>query len=152
MINSESTSVPCVEGSMVLSLNQMNVGESQMENSISDRLAQLIDLAVLPAPKVDHPFIILSHSPLHYTDFSSTIHSRPHLSNSSTSNNLIYECVVHPYNADVFKHLLQVHGLTDTYPFLVRNLWEGFPIGAMSELKSTIIIPNLWYTNTYKQK
>ena len=126
----------------MLSLDQMNVGESQMENSVSDRLAQPIDPAVLPAPKADHPFIIPPHSPLHYTDFSSTIHSRHRLSDSSTSDNLIYERVVHPYNADAFEHLLQVHGLTDTYPFLVKNLREGFPIGAMPELKSTIIIPN----------
>ena len=64
---------------------------------VSDRLAQPIDSAVLPALKADHPFIIPPHSPLHYTDFLSTIHSRPHLSDSSTSDNLIYECVVHPY-------------------------------------------------------
>ncbi len=126
----------------MLSLDQMNVVESQTENSVSDRLFQRIDPAVLPAPKADHPLNIPPHSPLHYTDFSSTIHSRPRLSNSSPSDNLIYERVIHPYNTDAFEHLLQVHNLTDTYPFLVKNLREGFPIGAMPELKSTIIIPN----------
>lgn len=91
---------------MELSHDQTNAVESQTESSVSDRLCQSVDPAVLHAPKADHPLNIPPHPHLHYTDFSSTIYIRPRLPNSSLSDNLIYERVVHPYNADAFEHLL----------------------------------------------
>jgi hypothetical protein len=115
---------------------------SQTENSVSDSFFPIDDSTLLSVPKANHPFNLTPHPTIQYADFSSTIHSRSRLQGSSLSDNLIYERVVHPYNTDAFELLLQSHKLTAKYPFLVRSLREGFPIGSMPKLESTVIIPN----------
>lgn len=47
-----------------------------------------------------------------------------------------------PYDADAFEHLLKQYNLLDDYPFLVRNLRVGFPMGDFPSLTSSIIFPN----------
>ncbi|GLB43927.1 hypothetical protein LshimejAT787_1501110 [Lyophyllum shimeji] len=51
--------------------------------------------------------------------------------------------VVHPYNVDGFRLMLDKHNLTDIYPRLLVNLIHGFPLGRnLPRLKKSIVIPN----------
>jgi hypothetical protein len=69
------------------------------------------------------------------------IHRRP-LKNSSTAHNLIYNRIISPYSPIAFKSFLHEFNLSSRYPFLIRNLESGFPIGRMPPLSHTVIIPN----------
>ena len=94
-------------------------------------------------PKANlNPFNLSPHPPLIYTDFSTSIHSRSPLPDSTPFENEIYTRVSHPYNIDAFEQLLSKHSLSAEYPLLINNLRYGFPIGDMPKLERTVIIPN----------
>ena len=94
------------------------------------------------APPLINPFLSLTSSPLPYRDFSNTIILRSPLPNSIDSYNQIYDSIIHPYNPDAFESLLLKHNLIQSYPFLVKNLRAGFPLGEMPPLTETVIIGN----------
>lgn len=87
---------------------------------------------------------------LAYTNFADTIHRRLPLAHSSDSDNEIFSRIITPYDADAFERLLDQHNLTSRYPLLCSNLRNGFPLGRMPILTSTIIIPNHPSCITYK--
>lgn len=94
------------------------------------------------ANQIPFDFNLPPHPSIQYTDFSSSIHSRPPLPDSSPFENEIYTRVSHPYNVEAFEELLSKHNLLSDYPLLINNLREGFPIGNMPKLEKTVIIPN----------
>ena len=111
---------------------------------------------VVPSPSPISPFFSLtSHSPLPYRDFLTTIIHRSPLLNSIDSHNQIYNSIIHPYDPDAFESLLLIHSLTQSYPLLVENLHNGFPLGEMPTLTQTVIIENhlsaLQYPDTINQ-
>jgi hypothetical protein len=83
-----------------------------------------------------------SSLPLSYSDFSPSIVSRPPLSDTSPAETLLFNRILHPYNADAFEALLHKHHLFNDYSLLPSNLRLGFPIGHMPPLSQTIIMPN----------
>ena len=54
----------------------------------------------------------------------------------------IFSHVETPYHPDAFDKLLNKHDLTSSYPFLTRNLRNGFPMGEFPPLTETVIFPN----------
>ena len=54
----------------------------------------------------------------------------------------IFSHVETPYHPDAFDKLLNKHDLTSLYPFLTRNLRNGFPMGEFPPLTETVIFPN----------
>lgn len=82
------------------------------------------------------------HLTLNFTDFSSCIIHRLPLPDSTPEQNEIFSRVVQPYNAGAFESLLKEHKLDSRFPYLVKNLCHGFPLGALPILHSTVIIPN----------
>jgi hypothetical protein len=60
----------------------------------------------------------------------------------SPSHDAIFSRILTPYSADAFAFFLDKHSLSDKYPFLVRNLRFGFPMGEFPPLKETVIFPN----------
>jgi hypothetical protein len=57
---------------------------------------------------------------------------------------LLLDRVVHPYDVEVLKSLLEKHNLSLSYPHLILNLREGFPISCMPARTQTNILPNHW--------
>ena len=55
---------------------------------------------------------------------------------------MIFSHIETPYDADAFDFYLKKHNLTDAYPFLTRNLRNGFPMGEFLPLKESVIFPN----------
>lgn len=49
----------------------------------------------------------------------------------------VFNCIITPYNADVFKSTLASLNLSDRYPTLPYNLRHGFPIGDIPPLSCT---------------
>ncbi|ESK82523.1 reverse transcriptase ribonuclease h [Moniliophthora roreri MCA 2997] len=80
--------------------------------------------------------------PLNYHDFSSSIHHRPLLPDSTEEEISISSRIVTPYSAKDFAEELATHNLPSRYPLLVTNLTQGFPIGNMPLLTKSIIEPN----------
>ena len=76
----------------------------------------------------------------------------PLLFDTSCEQSLLFDRILHPYNADAFELLLRKHHLLDSYPLLPCNLCLSFPIGHMTLLSQTIVMPNnpstLSYINT----
>lgn len=70
------------------------------------------------------------------------MHPRPPLPGPPDKFSRLLDIIVQPYDADAFHNLLNKHNLSAAYPHLVRNLRQGFPLGRMPLLSSTIIIPN----------
>jgi hypothetical protein len=100
---------------------------------------------VVPAPspiQIDTFLSLTAPRLLPYRDFSDTIIHRNSYEDSSEQTNSIFSRIIHPYNSNAFDSFLVKHNLLHFYPFLVRNLKEGFPLGDMPALTSTIIIPN----------
>lgn len=87
--------------------------------------------------------------PLLYSDFSSSIVPRLPLSDTSPEESLLFNRILHPYDADAFEDLLRKHHLFDNYPLLPCNLRVGFPIGHMPPLSQTVIMPNNPSTLSY---
>jgi hypothetical protein len=77
-----------------------------------------------------------------YSDFSSSIIARPPLHDTSSKESLLFDRILHPYNADAFESLLQKHNLFNDYPLLPYNLRFGFLIGHMPPLSQTVIMAN----------
>ena len=124
--------------------------------SAAQKATMLFPGSVVPSLSPISPFFSLtSHSPLPYRDFLNTIIHRSPLPNSIDSHNQIYNSIIHPYNPDAFESLLLEHSLTQSYPFLVKNLCTGFPLGEMPTLTQTVIIENhlsvLQYPDTINQ-
>lgn len=59
----------------------------------------------------------------------------------SSSHEKTFSRIATPYDPDAFEFLLDKHNLTDQYPFLVRNLRNGFPMGEFPDLPQTVIFP-----------
>jgi hypothetical protein len=78
---------------------------------------------------------------LPYSDFSSSIISRPPLSSTSAEDSALFHKILHPYNPDAFDFLLRKHGLFESYSLLPFNLRFGFPIGHMPSLSQTVVMP-----------
>lgn len=87
---------------------------------------------------------------LDYKDLTRYIIPRPlvHWDVLSCSN--IFSRVVHPYNTDAFRRLLDQHDLIKAYPRLIDNLQYGFPIGNMPPISQSVIFPNHPSCITYK--
>ena len=79
---------------------------------------------------------------LSYSDFSSSIVARSPLHDTSSEESLLFDRIIHPYNADAFESLLRKHNLLNDYPLLPYNLHFGFPIGHMPSLSQTIVMAN----------
>jgi hypothetical protein len=96
----------------------------------------------LPLPAIEKFLSFTAPIPLPYRNFSETIiHREPDKDSSELSCN-IFNKIIHPYDSDAFHFFLCKHNLSTLYPFLVTNLKEGFPLGDMPALTSTVIIPN----------
>ena len=96
---------------------------------------------------------------LHYPSFTSSIIHRPTFNPDIHSHPDIFGKIVCPYDANAFALFLDKHALTSSYPNLVTNLLNGFPLGAMPNLLKTSILANhptvLQYTsevNEYLEK
>lgn len=70
--------------------------------------------------------------------FLNSINSSPRLLDH---DEILYR-ITTPYDPSAFERLLQKHNLTSSYPLLVRNLRNGFPMGDFPTLHSTVIFPN----------
>jgi len=79
---------------------------------------------------------------LSYSDFSSSIIAQPPLHDTSSEESLLFDRILHPYNADAFESLLHKHNLLNDYPLLPYNLCFGFPIGHMPPLSQTVVMAN----------
>jgi hypothetical protein len=77
----------------------------------------------------------------HY-DFIKDLIPRPSPPQRLRTHEMIFSHIETPYNADTFGFYLKKHNLTDTYPFLMRNLCNGFPMGEFLPLKESVIFLN----------
>src|SRR6266550_1050591 len=75
-----------------------------------------------------------------YFDFLPLVIPRQPLPFASPANEMIRSKIVTPYNADAFEYFLNKYNLSDTYPHLVRNLRNGFPLGEFPELEKHVIL------------
>jgi hypothetical protein len=105
-----------------------------------------------PGPAVSAPPLlnslpsITTTVPLAYHDFSHSIVHRdqqfpcnPELLEPQSD---IFTYIVHPYDTTAFESFLLKHKLSHIYPLLVANLRNGFPLGVMPALTTTVILPN----------
>ncbi|GLB45561.1 hypothetical protein LshimejAT787_2400190 [Lyophyllum shimeji] len=77
------------------------------------------------------------------TDLTEKRLLRPRPPDASPHDTELFERVVHPYNVDGFRFMLDKHNLTDLYPRLLVNLIHGFPLGRnLPRLKKSIVIRN----------
>ena len=99
-----------------------------------------------PGPVAQVPveeFMHLAHPPrLPYPSFNSFIHHRPPFDQATHLQPNIFSKIICPYDAHALEHLLAKHSLTDAYPHLVHNIQNGFPLGRMPMLSTTVVIPN----------
>jgi hypothetical protein len=79
---------------------------------------------------------------LSYIDLLPFVVHRSHSQKTSPEHSSLYDRIISPYSSTAFASFLEEHDLLIHYPFLVRNLQSGFPIGRMPKLSRTIIIPN----------
>jgi hypothetical protein len=77
-----------------------------------------------------------------YVDLRPFVHARPPLVGPGEAFSSLLDRIVQPYGTVAFRDLLERHNLSAAYPDLVRNLSEGFPLGRLPVLDSTVIIPN----------
>ncbi|GLB41063.1 hypothetical protein LshimejAT787_0902780 [Lyophyllum shimeji] len=85
----------------------------------------------------------VNHDPLPYPDLTEKRLLRPRPPDASPHDTELFERVVHPYNVDGFRFMLDKHNLTDLYPRLLVNLTHGFPLGRnLPRLKKSIVIRN----------
>ncbi|KAF7325222.1 hypothetical protein MKEN_00566500 [Mycena kentingensis (nom. inval.)] len=82
------------------------------------------------------------HTMLQYTDFSADIHHRPAPPGSTHYLDTLLDVVVHPYNVDALDAALRRNNLLVDYPLLINNLSNGFPLGRLPVLDSTVIVQN----------
>jgi len=87
-----------------------------------------------------------ARSPLHriilHFDFLKSLKPRQSPPWHLPKHEKIFSHIQTPYNPDAFDALLQKHDLTSSYPFLTRNLRNGFPMGEFLVLAESIIFPN----------
>ncbi len=100
----------------------------------TEPLASRIDSALLKD-------LLVSPS-LNYSDISDSVLCRPPIPHALPGDDEIYNAIVTPYNAKAFETALKKHNISHEFPYLVKNLTEGFPIAVLPELTRTIIIPN----------
>jgi hypothetical protein len=101
-----------------------------------------LPLAGQPLPHLSFPIGPLPHPPLNYTDFSGLIHRRARPYQAAPADIEIYERVITPYDSSAFARLLDKHNLSAAYSLLVTNLDNGFPLGDLPVLSTTVIIKN----------
>jgi hypothetical protein len=109
--------------------------ESRTERLFPERVSGDVDFLgmLLPQPTT-----------LIYPDLRPYVTSRPARRDSDNILDSLLDRVVHPYNVEALESLLEKHNLSSSYPHLILNLREGFPIGRMPVLTHTIILPNHW--------
>jgi hypothetical protein len=87
-----------------------------------------------------------ARSPLHriipHFDFLKNLNPRQSPPGRLPKHEKIFSHIQTPYNPDAFDILLQKHDLTSSYPFLTRNLCNGFPMGEFPVLTKSVIFPN----------
>jgi hypothetical protein len=91
-------------------------------------------------PSLATEAFILSAKPKHltYVDLSDTvIHRTP-----APGLDGIFNKIVTPYNVDAFQRYLADFHLLNLFPFVTKHLRNGYPLGRMPELRSTVIFPN----------
>ncbi|KAF7300864.1 hypothetical protein MKEN_01312600 [Mycena kentingensis (nom. inval.)] len=99
------------------------------------------------APRRDEPnaaFVsdkLFANTPLEFSDPNFLL-SPNYLSLPPSSDPATRDLIVTPYNADAFERALSECGITHEFPFLVKNLRQGFPIGIMPQLSKSIIMEN----------
>lgn len=76
-----------------------------------------------------------------HLDLLPTVFHRLPSPHSLPSHDRILHKIVTPYNANAFETLLVKHNLADCYPFLVRNLRNGFPLGEFPDITEHVIFP-----------
>ena len=79
---------------------------------------------------------------LFYPNFSPFVIHRPSFNPEFHILPALFDRVIHPYNPDAFDILLRKHNLSDSYPLLISNLRNGFPLGLMPEIPQTNILRN----------
>ncbi|KAF5354376.1 hypothetical protein D9758_010738 [Tetrapyrgos nigripes] len=122
-------------------------------SAIADPTTLPTDFFPIPVPDITEntplvegsdDFLALSFSPdpLPYADLYSSIH--PHLCPpiADPDHIALYNKILTPYNANTFEQELASHSLTNKFPFLVRNLREGFLIGQLPPISKMVIMPN----------
>ena len=99
--------------------------------------------------------LLIPNEPLPYHDFSNSIVHRkqhsPSICDPLDPLSEMFICIIHPYNATAFEPFLSKHNLSILYPLLVTNLKNGFPLGTMPALTTTVIIPNHPSTAQYPE-
>jgi hypothetical protein len=80
--------------------------------------------------------------PLPFHDFATSIIPRQPIDDASLEEREVFHRIVSPYNVSAFFIELGLHELSHRFPLLVRNLTEGFHLGNMPSITSTVIIPN----------
>ncbi|KAJ7026307.1 hypothetical protein C8F04DRAFT_1190629 [Mycena alexandri] len=77
--------------------------------------------------------LFLGHIPtdkkLRYVDLVPFVHPRPPLPRSPSHLSALLDRTVQPYNVSALESLLVKHALEPSYPHLIRNLRDGFPLG-----------------------
>jgi hypothetical protein len=68
---------------------------------------------------------------LHYPSFTPTIIRRPDFNTNIHASPEIFNRIVCPYDPNAFAFFLDKHNLASSYPNLVDNMRNGFPLGPM---------------------
>jgi hypothetical protein len=79
---------------------------------------------------------------IHHFDFLKNLKPHPTPPWRLCTHENIFSHVETPYHPDTFDKLLNKYDLTSSYPFLTRNLRNGFPMGEFPLLTKTVIFPN----------
>ncbi len=76
-----------------------------------------------------------------FVDTLPSVIRRSPIPNRLPLHDSIFSKIVTPYNADTFESSLLKHKLIKFYPFLIRNLRNGFPFGEFPNLSEHVIFP-----------
>jgi len=110
---------------------------------VAPRPTTLSPSSAVPLKSKFERFLDAARPPrLIYTDFSPFIIHHPTFNPRHHLFPEIFDRIIHPYDSNSFDTFLHKHNLSNSYPLLVSNLRNGFPLGPMPELSSTNIIPN----------
>jgi len=97
----------------------------------------------LADPKTPEAFLLTSKpQSLLYPSFTSSIIPRPTFDANIHAYPDVFDRIVTPYDANAFAFFLDKHTLSLSYPLLVSNLRNGFPLGPMPNLLVTSVLPN----------
>lgn len=111
--------------------NQQAENDSS-ETHIPPPFAHILDPNSLIPPQLNSPPF----------DLLSKVIFRLSPSFRSSAQEKLFSRIITPYDPDAFASMLHKHNFEDQYPFLVRNLRQGFPMGEFPTLSESVIFPN----------